>query len=148
MKSQSNNYTEQTGQRLSELGTTRRAVLTAGGAAALGTLTGCSTLDGLIDRGAEELVGTTVSAPAAFYVGQAPTTDQDSDNDGLSDGDEPQFSVGDDTEVRAVPASRASTCRRGDFATCFSCPQRGRGLLRKLSEGHAANGIPTPLGIV
>ncbi|MEF8827092.1 MAG: hypothetical protein V5A27_12260, partial [Halapricum sp.] len=105
MNSQSDNKNGQTGQRLSEWGTTRRAVLAAGGAAALGALAGCSALDGLIDRGAGQLVGTTVSAPAAFYAGQAPTTDQDSDDDGLSDGDEPQFFVGGDTDVRAVPAT-------------------------------------------
>jgi len=32
------------------------------------------------------------------------------------------------------PANRASTSRRRDFATGFSCPPRGRGLLRTLSE--------------
>ncbi|WP_435073261.1 hypothetical protein [Halorubrum sp. HHNYT27] len=88
-----------------EFGTTRRAVLAAGGAVSLTGLAGCAAIDGLFDRAGEQVVGTTVSAPAAFYAGQGPTRDQDSDDDGLSDGDEPQFSVGDHTEVRAVPAT-------------------------------------------
>lgn len=107
MNSQLDNKNEETGQRLSKWGTTRRAVLAAGGAAALVPLAGCSALDGLVERGAGQLVGTTVSAPAAFYAGQAPPDhqDADSDGDGLSDGDEPQFFTGGDTDVRAVPAT-------------------------------------------
>ena len=52
-------------------GTTRRAVLAAGGAVALTGLAGCAALDGLIDRAGEQVIGTTVSAPAAFYPGRS-----------------------------------------------------------------------------
>jgi hypothetical protein len=75
MRGKPNNENGQTGQQPSEWGTTRRAVLAAGGAAALGALAGCTALDGLIDRGAGQLVGTTVSSPAAFYPGRAPPDD-------------------------------------------------------------------------
>ncbi|WP_435365536.1 hypothetical protein [Haloarchaeobius sp. DYHT-AS-18] len=73
MNSQPNTKNDQTERRVSEGVTTRRAVLAAGGAVALGSLAGCTALEGLIDRGAEELVGTTASSPAAFYPGRAPS---------------------------------------------------------------------------
>ncbi|WP_241964364.1 hypothetical protein [Halorubrum sp. 48-1-W] len=59
-----------TGGRTDGLGPTRRAVLAAGGVVALGGLAGCSGLDGLVDRAGEQVLGTTVSTPAAFYVGR------------------------------------------------------------------------------
>ncbi|WP_276260110.1 hypothetical protein [Haloglomus litoreum] len=48
---------------------TRRAVLAAGGAVALGGLAGCTSLDGLLDRASEEAVANRAASPAAFYVG-------------------------------------------------------------------------------
>ncbi|WP_435365855.1 hypothetical protein [Haloarchaeobius sp. DYHT-AS-18] len=48
---------------------TRRAVLAAGGAVALGSLAGCTALDGLVDRASDEALGTTEASPAAFYAG-------------------------------------------------------------------------------
>ncbi|WP_241662536.1 hypothetical protein [Halorubrum depositum] len=61
-----------TGGRTDGLGPTRRAVLAAGGVVALGGLAGCSGLDGLVDRAGEQVLGTTVSTPAAFYAGRPP----------------------------------------------------------------------------
>ncbi len=54
-----------------EFGTTRRALLAAGGTVALTGLAGCAALDGLMDRAGEQVIGTTSSAPAAFYPGRA-----------------------------------------------------------------------------
>ncbi len=54
--------------------TTRRAVLTAGGIVALGSLAGCTTVDGLVDRAGEQVVGTTAALPAGFYDGSASTS--------------------------------------------------------------------------
>jgi hypothetical protein len=48
---------------------TRRAVLAAGSAVALGNLAGCAALDGLVAGAGAETVGTTEASPAAFYVG-------------------------------------------------------------------------------
>jgi len=48
---------------------TRRAVLAAGGAVSLGSLAGCTALDGLLDRASEEAVGTKMASPAGFYAG-------------------------------------------------------------------------------
>lgn len=101
MDSNSNKTRSQTEQSPSEWGITRRTMLAASGTAVLGGFAGCSTLDGLIGRGAERVVGTTVSAPAAFHPGQAPPPNQDTD----SDGDGLEFSVAGNTEVRAVPAT-------------------------------------------
>ena len=111
MDSNSNNLRSQTERSPSKWGTTRRAVLTAGGVAVLSGLAGCTTLDGLVDRGAEQVVGTTVSAPAAFYPGQAPPPnhDADSDDDGLL------FSVSDETEGRAVPATVRAVSQEFDL---------------------------------
>ena len=49
--------------------TTRRAILTAVGTVGLGSLAGCTALDGLVDRASEEAVGTTSASPAGFYTG-------------------------------------------------------------------------------
>jgi hypothetical protein len=95
-----------TRESTSDIRTTRRAMLAAGGAVALGGLAGCSALDDLLGQAGEQVVGTTVSAPAAFYPGRAPPTgDADSDDDGILDADESEFYVGADAEVRAVPAT-------------------------------------------
>ncbi|WP_229125996.1 hypothetical protein [Halapricum desulfuricans] len=48
---------------------TRRAVLAAGGTIGLGSLAGCTALDGVLDRAREEAVGTTSASPAGFYTG-------------------------------------------------------------------------------
>ncbi|MFC7251027.1 hypothetical protein ACFQJ5_14415 [Halomicroarcula sp. GCM10025324] len=110
MDSNSNETRSRTEQSPSEWGITRRTMLAAGGAAVLGGLAGCSAVDGLIDRGAQQLVGTTASAPAAFYPGQAPSNqDPDSDGDGL------EFSVAGTTEVRAVPATVRADSREIDL---------------------------------
>ncbi|MFC7323551.1 hypothetical protein ACFQMF_03025 [Halorubrum rutilum] len=65
-----------TGGRTDGLGPTRRAVLAAGGVVALGGLAGCSDLDGLVDRAGEQVLGTTVSTPAAFYAGRPPVDER------------------------------------------------------------------------
>ena len=80
-----------TGGRTDGLGPTRRAVLAAGGVVALGGLAGCSGLDGLVDRAGEQVLGTTVSTPAAFYAGR-PLSD-DSAGDGGDDGSSGQTQV-------------------------------------------------------
>lgn len=110
MDSNSNETRSRTEQSPSEWGTTRRTMLAAGGAAVLGGLAGCSAVDGLIDRGAQQLVGTTASAPAAFYPGQVPPNqDPDSDGDGLA------FSLAGTSEVRAVPATVRADSREIDL---------------------------------
>jgi hypothetical protein len=48
---------------------TRRQVLAAGGAVALGALAGCS---GLLDEAEDRLVGATMATPAAFYTPESP----------------------------------------------------------------------------
>ncbi|WP_164471739.1 EF-hand domain-containing protein [Halosimplex salinum] len=48
---------------------TRRAVLAAGGAVALGSLAGCTALDGLLNRVGERAIGTRTASPAGFYAG-------------------------------------------------------------------------------
>ncbi|WP_256393005.1 hypothetical protein [Natronoarchaeum rubrum] len=50
---------------------TRRAVLAGGSALALGSLAGCTALDGLVARASDEAVGTTEASPAAFYAGSS-----------------------------------------------------------------------------
>lgn len=74
MNSQPNTKNGQPRQRASEWKPTRRGVLAAGGAVALTSLAGCTALNGLLDRGAEQLVGTTKSSPAAFYPGRTPSS--------------------------------------------------------------------------
>jgi hypothetical protein len=49
--------------------TTRRAILAASGAVALGSLAGCTALDGLMDRASQEAVANRNASPAAFYAG-------------------------------------------------------------------------------
>ncbi|WP_276275799.1 hypothetical protein [Haloarcula regularis] len=110
MGNNSNETRSRTEQSSSEWGITRRTMLASGGAAVLGGLAGCSAVDGLIDRGAQQLVGTTASAPAAFYPGQAPSNqDPDSDGDGLA------FSLAGTSEVRAVPATVRADSREIDL---------------------------------
>lgn len=53
--------------------TTRRSILTAGGIVALGSLAGCTTVNGLVDRAGEQVAGTTAASPAGFYDGSAST---------------------------------------------------------------------------
>ncbi|MCL9813125.1 hypothetical protein [Natranaeroarchaeum aerophilus] len=69
MNSTSNGAGEETGST-DEFGVTRRAFLAASGAVGLSGLAGCSALDGLVGRASEQVLGTTVSAPAAFYPGR------------------------------------------------------------------------------
>lgn len=104
MNTKSNKTKRQTGQRTADLGTTRRAVLAAGGTVALGALAGCSALNGLIDRGTEQLVGTTVSAPAAFYPGRPPTTASTSSTS-TRERDEAQFFRTGPGKVKRVSAT-------------------------------------------
>ena len=92
-----------------EFGTTRRAVLAASGAVALSGLAGCAALDGLMGRAAEQLVGTTVSSPAAFYAGRNPSDTAAGmgmpilDTGRSSDGRQ-VFRTG-DTDIKHVPAT-------------------------------------------
>jgi len=67
-----NDARDLTGRSGANAGATRRAVLAAGGALTLSALAGCSALDGLVDRGAQQVLGTTVSSPSAFYPGRSP----------------------------------------------------------------------------
>jgi len=106
-----------------EFGTTRRAVLAASGAAALTGLAGCASLDGLLDRAGEQVVGTTASAPAAFYPGRSSSdspasfTGAQTSSDGTQffstaattdshgESDEQQVFRTDSGDVRQVPAT-------------------------------------------
>ncbi|WP_226006689.1 hypothetical protein [Natrinema salinisoli] len=47
----------------------RRTVLAAGGAVVLGSLAGCTALDGLRNRASEEVVANRTASPAGFYAG-------------------------------------------------------------------------------
>ena len=49
--------------------TTRRVVLAAGGAVALGALAGCTALDELQDQASDQAVRTRTASPASFYTG-------------------------------------------------------------------------------
>ncbi len=111
MKSNPTDTRHRTGPGTDGLGPTRRAVLAAGGAVALTGLAGCSAIDGLVDRAGEQVLGTTVSAPAAFYAGR-PGSDGSittaSDHVGR---DEPRvFRVG-SGEIRRVPATASAEGR-------------------------------------
>jgi hypothetical protein len=48
---------------------TRRAVLAAGGAVALGALAGCTALDEIRDQASDQAVRTGMASPASFYTG-------------------------------------------------------------------------------
>jgi hypothetical protein len=138
MDSNSNETRSRTEQSTSEWEITRRTMLAAGGAAVLGGLAGCSTLDGLVDRGAQQLVGTTASAPAAFYPGQAPPNqDADSDGDGLA------FSLAGTSEVRAVPATVRADSREIDLeGWSTSGQQKAQGRRRPCLSCKAFAGRP------
>ncbi|WP_418285530.1 hypothetical protein [Halorubrum sp. DTA46] len=88
-----------------EFGPTRRAVLAAGGAVALGGLAGCSGLDGLVDRAGEQVLGTTASAPAAFYAGRTSPVVSTSSASDRAGRDEPRVFRTGPTAVRHVPAT-------------------------------------------
>ncbi|WP_440770013.1 hypothetical protein [Natronorubrum sp. DTA28] len=117
MDSRSNEAETRTARGTTDLGTTRRSVLAAGGAAVLSGLAGCSTIDGLFDRGSEQLVGTRVSSPAAFYAGGS-IPDNNSNFTLLSGGD---ASVSSDADGRAADPSRPRVSRAGE-ATVRSVP--------------------------
>ncbi|WP_227134546.1 hypothetical protein [Halorubellus salinus] len=59
----------QPGARTGEFGTTRRALLAAGGTLALGGLAGCTALDDVVGRASQEAVANRSASPAAFYTG-------------------------------------------------------------------------------
>jgi hypothetical protein len=129
MNSTSSDARGQSRRSTDEFGATRRAVLAAGGAAALSGLAGCAALDGLLDRAGEQVVGTTVSAPAAFYAGRSSsgasanvagaygnddgTTFLSTAGTALShgDGDEGHVFRTDPGEVRQVPATASAEGR-------------------------------------
>ena len=140
MDSNLNETKSQTEQSPSEWGITRRTMLAAGGAAVLGGLAGCSAVDGLIDRGAQQLVGTTASAPAAFYPGQAPPNqDPDSDGDGLA------FSLAGTTEGLEVPATVRADSREIDlegWSTSAQQKAKGPGYRRKALAGRPPRNRP------
>ncbi|NHN42792.1 hypothetical protein G9C85_14305 [Halorubellus sp. JP-L1] len=50
----------------------RRTLLAAGSAVGLGSLAGCTGLDGLVDRAGEEAVANRTASPAGFYAGGNP----------------------------------------------------------------------------
>ena len=80
---------------------TRRAVLAAGGAVALGGLAGCSALDGLVDSASEAAIENRSASPAGFYAGEA-------------SGDAATFRSG-PVDVRFVPPSLRAEDRRIDI---------------------------------
>ncbi|MFC7076721.1 hypothetical protein [Haloarcula halophila] len=84
---------------------TRRAVLAAGGAVALGGLAGCTALDGLVDRVGAEAVGTTEASPAAFYDGSGGTSSSGGENEGTA------FYRSDPVDVRYVPPALQAASR-------------------------------------
>jgi len=101
---------------------TRRTVLAAGGTVALTGLAGCAALDGLMDRAGEQVVGTTASAPAAFYLGRPASASSASlsgaqmpadlqflstaaTTDSHAESDEPQVFRTGSGDVRQVPAT-------------------------------------------
>ena len=84
---------------------TRRALLAAGGAVALGGLAGCSALDGLLDSAGDLVVGTTVSAPAAFYAGRPPSDGSASSTSEQTNSNGTQFFSNGPAEVQHVPAT-------------------------------------------
>ncbi|WP_435097591.1 hypothetical protein [Halorubrum sp. N11] len=112
-----------TGGSTDGLGPTRRAVLAAGGVVALGGLAGCSGLDGLVDRAGEQVLGTTVSTPAAFYGGR-------------SSRDELAGSASDDER-----SDRAQVLRTGPVGVAY-VPATARAEARELElEGFSTSGV-------
>lgn len=95
----------QTGDSTDESGPTRRAILAAGGAVALGGLAGCSAPDELVDRAGEQVLGATASAPAAFYAGRTSPAASPGDTRDSADSDEPRVFRSTSTAVRHVPAT-------------------------------------------
>ena len=93
-----------TGNSIEGFGPTRRAILAAGGTVALSGLAGCSALDGLVDRAGAQVLGTTVSAPAAFYAGQVSPTVTTSDTHDRTEDEPRAFRTG-RADVRHVPAT-------------------------------------------
>jgi hypothetical protein len=129
MNSTSSDARSQSERSTDEFGATRRAVLAAGGAAALSGLAGCSALDGLLNRAGEQVVGTSVSAPAAFYGGQ-PSSEASGSTAGVygnsegsqflstagtalshGDGDEGHLFRTGPGEIRSVPATASAEGR-------------------------------------
>ncbi|WP_324759729.1 hypothetical protein [Haloarcula montana] len=84
---------------------TRRAVLAAGGAVALGSLAGCTALDGLVDRVGAEAVGTTGASPAAFYDGSGAPSSSDGGNERTA------VYRSDPVDVRYVPPTLQAASR-------------------------------------
>lgn len=84
---------------------TRRAVLAAGGAVALGGLAGCSALDGLLGSASEQVVGTTVSAPAALYAGRPPSTGSAGSASEQERSAQPRFYRNGPADVSHIPAT-------------------------------------------
>ena len=91
-------------------GPTRRAVLAAGGVVALGGLAGCSGLDGLVDRAGEQVLGTTVSTPAAFYAGRPLSDDSAGGGDDESGGQTQVLRTG-PIDIAYVPATARGDSR-------------------------------------
>ncbi|MFO8115356.1 MAG: hypothetical protein R6U01_08355 [Halorubrum sp.] len=98
-----------------EVGTTRRAVLAAGGAVALGGLAGCTALDGAVDRASGRVLGTTASTPAAFYAGRPLSDDSAGDAGGDRNGDDTRVSYAGPADVRYVPATARAGSRAIEF---------------------------------
>ena len=84
---------------------TRRAVLAAGGAVALGGLAGCSALDGLLGSASKQVVGTTVSAPAALYAGRPPSTGSAGSASEQERSAQPRFYRNGPADVSHIPAT-------------------------------------------
>lgn len=146
MNKSSNDARSQTGQRTAEPETTRRAVLAAGGAVALSGLAGCASLDGLVGRGSEQLVGTTVSAPAAFYPGRPPTTASTSSAN-TQEQDESHFVGTGAGEVKRVPATvqaEGQGIELEGWSTSALQKSVGRCCVGKAFAGKPPNNRPKP----
>jgi hypothetical protein len=77
---------------------TRRSVLAGSGAVALGSLAGCTAVDGLLARAREGAVGATTASPAGFYAG--------------SDADDVAAYRSGPVDVRFVPPTLQADSRR------------------------------------
>ncbi|MEF8915652.1 hypothetical protein [Natronomonas sp.] len=145
MNDKSSDARSPSGRTIDEFGTTRRAVLAASGTVALTGLAGCAALDGLLDRAGEQLIGTTVSAPAAFYAGRSTSGASASvagatrNNDGTTflstagtalshgDGDEPHLFRTGPGEIRTVPATASAEGREIELeGWSISAPTRAQ----------------------
>ena len=111
MGANSNASSSRTEASTGESGPTRRAILAAGGVVALGGLAGCTALDGLVDRSGDQVLGTTVSAPAAFYAGRTSPAISTSDTHDRAESDDPRVFRTGPTDVRHVPATARAESR-------------------------------------